>query len=196
MKQIFKHKTYRQKDMANNILKMYASAEVPHTGYNWYTEANEMAQQWARDYGLSTLQVSGIIASLSANTSWEENKKLALEFIQQGTCGHTRAMLDKATGCMFAETEQEALTILNGLKISNFFLNILHPKVHTGVTIDRHAVAVALGKVPEGRIEMTKKQYLFFTRAYEQAADVLGLLPHQLQAVTWVKWRVLKKEMA
>lgn len=194
MKAKFQHKIYRQGDMVNNILKMYNDQSVLHTGYNWYCEAHKLAERWAKEHGVSTMVMAGIIASLSPNTSWDENKKLVEAFMHTGTCGHTGTMVGKAIDCMYATSDQEILKILNGNKIKSFFLNILYPEVSTTVTIDRHAIAVALGRVPESA-SMTKRQYYFFVGAYQRAADVLGILPHQLQAVTWVKWRLFKKEM-
>jgi hypothetical protein len=194
MKVKFQKKTYRQGDLVNNILKMYNDQSVLHSGYNWYTEAHKLAETWAKEHKVSTMVMAGVIASLSPNTSWDENKKLVEDFMHTGTCGHTGVMIGKAVGCMFATSDKEILSILNGEKIKSFFLNILYPEVRTTVTIDRHAVAVALGRVPSGK-HITVKQYAFFVGAYQRAADVLDLMPHQLQAVTWVKWRLFKKEM-
>lgn len=193
MKQKFQHQVYSQSEVVNNILKIYQDSKAVHTGYNWYQDAHRIARDWAQEFGLTTLQAAGVIAALSPNTSWEMNLEIAEEFLRTGTCGHTGTMLSKAGQCIVSNSVEESLEILNGMKISNFFLNILFPDIQTGVTIDRHAVAIAMGEVPAGPIKMTQKQYRFFQIAYEIAADVLGLLPHQLQAVTWVKWRQLKK---
>ena len=88
------------------------------------------------------------------------------------------------------------LEILNGNKISAFFMNVYRPYGANYVTIDRHAVSIALGKVVTGDLlKMTAKQYEFFAEAYIKASKRVGILPCQLQAVTWVAWRGDKNEV-
>lgn len=88
------------------------------------------------------------------------------------------------------------LEILSGNKISAFFMNVYRPYGANYVTIDRHAVSIALGEPVTGDLlKMTAKQYGFFTEAYIKASKRVGILPCQLQAITWVSWREDKNEV-
>ena len=195
MKQKFQHQTLTLTKAVNNILKVYRTAEVDHKGYAWYAAASLLASELAREYGIQRIQACGVIAALSANKGWEENKRIARLFLAEGVVKHTATMGDKAWAILRTSDETEILEILNGQKISSFFLNIWRPTEETRVTIDRHAVAIAVGLVPDS-LQMTDAQYRFFEDAYRRAASKVSILPHQMQAVTWVKWRVLKKQLA
>jgi thermostable 8-oxoguanine DNA glycosylase len=99
---------------------------------------------------------------------------------------------------MTAESEGEVLRILNGNKISSFYLNLLHPNKETRVTIDRHAIACMTQKVDDvkpledGQYSMTDKQYVSFEQVFKDVSDELNLCAHQVQAITWVSYRKLR----
>jgi hypothetical protein len=82
---------------------------------------------------------------------------------------------------------------LGGPKVRAFFWNIYQPEADDAVTIDRHAVAVALGR-PLGDLERaralsTPRKYRTYAEAYQRAATGLGMPANTLQAITWVRWR-------
>jgi hypothetical protein len=101
---------------------------------------------------------------------------------------------------------------LNGHKVRSFFNNIagwIASRGHSSdVTIDSHALAIALGneKVssssPEYEIfgNMESKPYGLMgyyapiADAYRRVAEKYGLEPRQVQAITWVLWRELHGE--
>lgn len=196
-KQKFKGKTLYRKRCVNNIINVYTNPDF-NGGERWYVEANKFANSLAVKFGLTNLQVAGIIASLSPLKSWEENKKIAEQFLRNGNGKHTEAMKRKAKEIKLYNSSAQRefiLTTLNGNKISNFFLNIAYPNADTHVTVDRHAIAVILGrsiKENEG-VGITNNQYEFFASCYRDAAKILGVLPNVVQSVTWVKWRELKQ---
>ena len=87
-------------------------------------------------------------------------------------------------------TTDEIVEILNGQKIVNFFHNIRYPKTSRNVTIDRHALSIAVGKkLTDEKMKLTKAQFEFFEHCYRWTADNLGISPLLLQSATWVKWR-------
>lgn len=199
-KQLFKGKVYGQRHVVNNILRTFNNTEFTAQS-NWYTEANLLATKLASLHNLTVLQTAGVIASLSPLKSWDENQRIAKAFLKSGDAYHTSMFIDKAEQIVkyngdFAR--EFNLSILNGNKIQNFFINIAFPKESTAVTIDRHAISVALGKlVPENHLKgITDKQYEFFAECYRQAANKVGVLPNEMQAVTWVKWRKIKSAKA
>lgn len=196
-KQKFKGKTLFRKRCVDNILSVYNNPDFDG-GQNWYVEANQFARELANKFRLTDLQVAGIIASLSPLKSWSENQKIAEQFLRNGNGKHTEAMKDKARQIKLYNSSSQRefiLATLNGNKISNFFLNIAFPFADVHVTIDRHAIAVILGrsiKENEGA-GITDKQYEFLASCYRDAAKVLGVLPNVVQSVTWVKWKQLKE---
>jgi hypothetical protein len=195
--QRYKGRQLNQAKLVKNILEVYNNSD--HQGAaSWYQTANELASKLARLYNVSTLQASGVLAALSPLKSWDENKRIAEAYLKNGEAYHTGAMISKAddiTAYNGSMAEEFILVTLNGNKIQNFFLNIAFPNVALGVTIDRHAVSVAVGEVlPDSMLRsITDKQYEFFVEAYKIAANKVGILPHEMQAVTWVKWRKIKE---
>ena len=196
-KQKFKGKTLFRKTCVDNILTVYNNPNFKG-GSDWYSEANQFASTLAKSFGLTDLQVAGIIASLSPLKSWSENKKIAEQFLRNGNGMHTQTFKDKAKEIKLYNSSSQRefiLATLNGNKISNFFLNIAFPYADNHVTIDRHAIAVILGrsiKENEGA-GITDKQYEFLASCYRDASKVLGVLPNVVQSVTWVKWREMKQ---
>jgi hypothetical protein len=88
----------------------------------------------------------------------------------------------------------------NQHKVRNFFNNILVPNSGNGhVTIDTHAVAAALLRPLSGNsLEVAQNfggasnaitglqgTYALYEEAYRRAAESLGLLPRELQSITW-----------
>lgn len=196
-KQKFKGTTLYRKRCIDNILKVYNNPEFEGDA-TWYRDANKYAQTLASKFKLTNLQVAGIIAALSPLKSWNENKKIAEQFLLNGNGKHTEAMKQKAKDIKAYNNSLERefiLTTLRGNKISNFFLNIAYPEAKDHVTVDRHAIAVCLNRnINENEgVGITDNQYEFLASCYRDAAERLGVLPNVVQSVTWVKWRKLKQ---
>jgi len=141
------------------------------------------------------LKVAGIVAALSPLKSWEENKRITITFLKTGKKSHTQANHQKAIDILKCDGKIETICdILNGNKITAFFLNIIG--FNEMVTVDRHALAVAIGRSITGNegIGITKTQNEFFQRCYQIAASKIDIPPSQIQAVTWVVWKRLKAE--
>ena len=195
MKQRFQGQLLTTTKVVNNILRIYDQSTITH---NWYVEANTLARELAMKYLPEDMRghekVSGIIASLSPLKSWDENKKITIIFLQSGRAKHTKVMQDKANSILQSNGEVDVIAeILNGDKITSFFLNIIQPYTSQAVTVDRHAVSIAVGESLTGdKLGMTTNQYRFFETCYRVAANKRNELPSQMQAITWVKWRELK----
>lgn len=195
-KQVFKGTTLYRKRVKDNIRRVYLDSRVDITT-DWYIEANIFAMKLASKYGVDFITVSGIIAALSPLKSWDENKKIAEGFLRNGKGKHTKNMLSKAHQIkLFKSTNQREFILaeLNGNKIKAFFLNIAYPEGAEAVTIDRHAISIALSRpiVENEGVGITLKQYNFFVSCYKEVAKELNLRPSMLQSVTWEKWRILK----
>jgi len=165
-------------------------------GLFWYQTTNTFARGLAEKHGLSTLQACGIIAALSPQISWERNMIVA-----EAMCA-----LEEFTGVYMANKDKAAriyggenpLDVLGGKKVRAFFNCISEPETSNEVCIDRHAFDIAeagfentddIRRLALNRVGV----YESLAEAYRTAAVIVNLRPHQLQAVTWLTWRVLKK---
>ncbi|WZE63534.1 hypothetical protein PANI_CDS0014 [Maribacter phage Panino] len=195
-KQKYNHKTLYTKTCVDNILKIYDNDTSTANVDNWYLKANDFAKTLSQRYDVQLSKVCGVIAALSPLKKWSENKRIAESFLLNGNAYHTKTMKDKAKSILKSDGGTSTIVdILNGDKITSFFLNILEPNNGNVVTIDRHALDICLG-VYQGNVErrMTSNQYLFFVKCYLIAANERNLTPSEIQAVTWVKWRDINQE--
>jgi hypothetical protein len=193
----FQGKTLYTKTCVNNILKMMKQSNEADA--SWYGTAYRWAHNFGDEHNISPIKVCGIIAALSPQKSWEENLRITQTFITEGKSYHTKAMTAKAKAIIelpdwALSNPTEICNILNGSKITSFFLNIYDFNLSGAVTIDRHAVEIAVGKKLSDH-RMTANQYLFFENCYKVASLNSRFLPHQIQAMTWETWRVLKKTL-
>jgi hypothetical protein len=84
----------------------------------------------------------------------------------------------------------------SGWKIGSFYRNIVDPDDGEPVTIDRHAIAVAIGHAPSGREQnLTAYRYRCLAEAYRQVAAERGLTPNAVQAITWCEYRRTKGDL-
>jgi hypothetical protein len=155
-------------------------------GMNWYADAHSFARTLDRRY----TRAAGIIAALSPQTSWATNRMLATRAYADGTAsGSLGASCAKADAIL---SGLAPLDVLGGDKVRSFFDNIARPKTSQAVTIDRHAhdIAVYQRMMSAPRQLLTRKGgYEMFADLYREAAGTVGILPLQVQAITWVVWR-------
>lgn len=182
-------------DYSANILRVFYRATTAdrYEGLLWYARARTLAGKL--DHGRYRIG-AGVLSALSPNQSWEINIRLARNAFMgelQGTYG---ANLDKARRILAGETP---LSVLGGNKTKDFYRCIVSAGRTNAVCIDRHAIAICLGREAthtEQRIESeTGKRriaYVGYADAYRSLAPTLSLWPSQLQAITWVTWRRLK----
>lgn len=169
----------------------------------WYLDANAFAQELSLKYRISLDKCAGIIASLSPAISWEQNKIDAEMLAQLYDLNLHNEALTHHRFSTYSRNVLKAIEILNqdkqpivhfsnpkcGFKTRYFYLNILEPKKVTGVTIDRHAVAIASGSNKSYKAGLTPKQYRDYADQYIQIAKEFNMMPHELQAVTWVAYK-------
>lgn len=193
IKQIFKKQLLTRTKVKNNILKIW-NRTPDEEKYDWYHNANGtacyMAQYIEGDNPMS--KACGVLAALSPRKRWERNKKIAYDLITTGDCGHMELFKNKAIDVLDSSgTDEEIGAILRGEKIVSFYKNIKYPDSSDNITIDRHALSIALGrKISEEDYQgMTKKQYEFFKQCYVLAAKQVGVPPILMQSATWVNWR-------
>lgn len=186
--------------MVAQILKVYGSATADEiaAGRSWYSvtagqvcEDVRSAAQQANGASLTFLGAAGVLAALSPATGWGDNVTGAIEF---AITGHMNAQTplfnERATRIVQGENP---LTVLGGRKVRSFYRNITAPHDPGAVTIDRHAVSLVFGMPLSERalkpLTDNVGGYQVCAGAYRAAARRVGLVPCQLQAITWVAWR-------
>jgi len=192
--QVFKHKTYSRTIVKNNILRVWKKTQS-NDRVDWYGKANDFCIRIGLKYNLTSIMVAGVVASLSPVKTWEQNLKIAENMVRSGDCGHMGQFKQKAKDILASDGSKESiLKVLNGRKISSFFLNIIGDTEPT-VTIDRHALSIALRlKVTDEMYRgMTQQQYEFFVECYKMVAKVVNEKPTLIQSATWVYFRKQKE---
>lgn len=176
-------------ELVHNILDVYYRGDSAQyaRGMSWYQTAHDLALLVGKG---NAVMGAGVIAALSANTGWGQNRKLALATSHGEAVKGLPLSLSKVEKIIRGEDPERVLG--NGRKTQSFFHNIAYPTTSQAVTIDRHAHDIAVGKVygNERRGLETPKRYRIFEEAYREAAREIGgpVLPSQIQAVTWVIW--------
>ena len=187
---------YSRTKLQNNIKKTY-SLSLESELNDWYQEAHNFGIDVASLFDIPLSKVLGIVSVLSPLREWELNKKQAIEFIASGDCGHMKNNKKKAKDILSLDVdsalEYNILKIINGQKTTAFYLNMMYPNRSDYVTIDRHAVAIAIGRnATENEQALNGKQYTFLRDCYIMVAIKLGLAPLHLQSITWQTWKRLK----
>lgn len=176
-----------RRELVQNILRVYrrATTEELRHGLHWYETAHELAAIVGHG---DPVMGAGVIAALSANVGWGQNRKMALSMATEGTTKGLPDSLRKAAAVMGGQSPVDVLR--EGLKTRAFFHNIAFPDTSTMVTIDRHAHDIARGERfgESNRGLSAKSRYAIFAAAYREAARTVGVRPSQMQAVAWTVW--------
>ena len=189
---------YSRTKIRNNILKVY-KVSVNSEQNDWHREAHQFGVEVSsflksfKNYDVTVNQVLGIVSALSPLKEWEKNKEIAVDFILTGDCGHMGANKRKARAILDCDgSDDKILEILSGPKTSRFYMNMMYPD-GTGVTVDRHAIAIAIGRTATNKEQaLTPKAYTFIEKCYIMTAETLGLDPLHLQSITWQAWKRIK----
>ena len=185
-----------------NILKVYrmATTEDIANGVEWYDRAKRYAETISKWTNTNLNTVIGVMAALSPNNKWERNVKDCERMVQAWKSGDDlddfkvscyNTMKQKAWSILEDNltSDDDILTRLNGQKIRSFYSNI---RGLDEVTIDGHALNIALGKVQgltTDKTNMSKGVYIEMQKHYVRAAKRVDIPAHVLQAITWTTWK-------
>ena len=187
--------------MIANIVACYKTADDDQRagGMAWYSKAQCAAYDIAAKYDIAVYLVVAVIAALSPNNKWARNlvnaDALIGAFLRGDGIDSVKVstyhkMKQKAWDILAARPDYDtAKTMLKGQKITSFFCDIMG---EFNVTIDGHARNIAYAEkvgLTDDRSNIGKLEYRALQAAYEEAARQLGLMPYQLQAITWRVWR-------
>ena len=187
--------------MIHNIMACYRAADSVQVaeGLLWYSDAQKAAHNIAAKYGIAVYIVVAVISALSPNNKWARNVVNADALIGAFLRGDGidavkvstyHAMKQKAWNILVARPDYDgAKRMLKGQKITSFFCDIMG---EFNVTIDGHARNIAYNEkvgLTDDRTNIGVREYRALQAAYEEAANRLGLMPYQIQAITWRVWR-------
>jgi hypothetical protein len=187
--------------MIANIVACYKTADDDQRagGMAWYSKAQCAAYDIAAKYDIAVYLVVAVIAALSPNNKWARNlvnaDALIGAFLRGDGIDSVKVstyhkMKQKAWDILAARPDYDtAKTMLKGQKITSFFCDIMG---EFNVTIDGHARNIAYAEkvgLTDDRSNIGVREYRALQAAYEEAARQLGLMPYQLQAITWRVWR-------
>ena len=195
--------TYSRTKIKNNIIKTYNKKTESELN-DWYQEAHDFGIEVSKMFdNVSKRQVLGIISALSPLKEWNKNKELAVDLILTGNAGHMKRNVQKARDILALNDydynyndsmvlDFKIREILNGEKTKAFYTNMAYPK-GKGVTVDRHAIAIAIGRTATNKEQaISKDVYTFIEKCYIMTSETLGLAPLHLQSITWQTWKRVK----
>lgn len=170
----------------DNILSAYkqATRDQRRRGADWYSTAHQLADMLSDG---NVRQGAGVIAALSANKSWAENKRLAARCFSGDVSGTFRDALVKAERILSGERPEDVLPM--SIKTGNFFRCIADPTDQEAVVIDRHAHDAAVGEDYGSKRDRgldNVRRYATLAHAYREAARKLRVTPMILQATVWL----------
>jgi hypothetical protein len=182
----------------DNVLSVYRSASFWSfsEGMTWYEDARNAAialdpKRFHRS--------AGVIAALSPMNEWTNNKRQAEKIYALE--GNVTFNADGSNGIGIGNNVrkairiyngEDALDVLGGPKVRSFYLSIVDPLMDVDPVIDRHAFDIAVGERTNDKargILGRKAIYRSFVDVYREAASMAGIVPKQMQAVTWVSWK-------
>ena len=187
--------------MIANIVACYKTADDDQRagGMAWYSKAQCAAYDIAAKYDIAVYLVVAVIAALSPNNKWARNlvnaDALIGAFLRGDGIDSVKVstyhkMKQKAWDILAARPDYDtAKAMLKGQKITSFFCDIMG---EFNVTIDGHARNIAYGErvgLTDDRTNIGVREYRALQAAYQEAARRVGLMPYQLQAITWRVWR-------
>jgi hypothetical protein len=191
----------------NNITRVYRMSQPIEREYGqtWYQTAHKEASKIARRYKLPVKLVCHVIAALSPGVRWDQNVAQARMMIRcfvEGTApetGYSTYRRNVAKASAMLALHKRGLKwdhIVQGPKTRSFAYNICYPRsINPRVTIDVHAISVCnryrwtIKAVPG----ITPATYEDYRKAHVLAARVVGVRPHELQAIVWVTWKRLHR---
>ena len=165
-----------------------ATAEERTDGLSWYYEAGAFCSALGKETGFKSDHVAQCVAILSPQVPWDSNKRnaalLATALTTEVSFFATEDQKTKALAALIGEY----VLPVTARKTFSFAENISNP-CSLRVTVDRHAVKVALNDLTADQVRITPLHYKRIEAAYCEVARNNGLLPYQVQAITWVTYK-------
>lgn len=194
----------RPTGQALHVLRVFnqATAAELQAGLSWYKTMGEMVIRRMRaanrehkcGYTLTRQACLGVVAALSPQKAWVVNMNLADALVIRRNAGTYKSQVKKALAILDGENP---LDVLSGQKERSFYLCFLNPHSSREVTVDGHALNAWLGVyLSVEKTRVTPRLYDLARADYREVAEMMDLLPHQVQATVWLAWRRLNASPA
>jgi hypothetical protein len=171
-------------EMVQNIIEVYNSANenTRKRGRSWYRRGTLACSLYAHMLGISTYQAAGVYAAYSINNKWGPNMKSARKVLRGRAPFGLPDQIKVARAALRGDIIDDVMG-KDSFKVKRFARNLSGD--FSVVTVDRWARRIAyndasLNGVPKG------KEYLAIEQAYISAAAIVGELPAEIQAITWL----------
>lgn len=171
----------------DNILATWdaATAEQRAAGSEWYPNAGRMIDSLASWADVDRRTMAAVVAALSPRNPWAWNVADAAAYARAYSDG--RPMPGATT---FTANRLRAWSFLTGgsdwktsaLKVRSFVANMTGDE--SAVTVDVWAIRVATAGAED--TVRNDRQYREIAAAYVRAAELCGVAPSTMQAVTWI----------
>ena len=175
------------------------------TGSVWYPDALAFCWELADNHRMDTVKVTGVVAALSPAVYWDLNKRQAEALLQAYATGGMESAdqvvlstygrqavkakrILALPGDSFGYVSRTAILDILGrraFKTRTFFLSILDND--QAVCIDRHIITAL--NFSDRWVQGSVWCYDLLADAIRHAADDLGLVPHDLQAIIWITFK-------
>jgi hypothetical protein len=199
---------------ADNILKVFARADRTDLdeGLAAYFRYRQTMEAVGKLYGYTLEQTAAAFSALSPNNDYVGNLRSLVSVIvahkEARERGEEPGETERFTVSSYRACARRALLYLSGTpflehakgpKTRSFYLNITQPWLPYHVTVDGHMVSVWTGERLRVK-EVARSKALGSGRRYGRVADDfrlvayrLGILPNQVQAVTWFAWKRINR---
>jgi len=198
---LFKNEGY------HNILAVLKKATKEEIDYwsNWYQYANGHVQEIATQYDVPLEVAAAVCAVLSPNLGWKMNLMAARRVMDnwmfkggaEGYKWHDKIPAYKTNvNKAYQILKTGDVSVVNGPKVSVFFQSLLNPdQLERDLVLDGHAINVwrGLKTALKNLKQPTKVEREAIIHDYRKVADIVGLTPQQVQAVTWFIWKSVKE---
>lgn len=165
-------------------------------GKDWYFQLNDYCKTLSEHYDIELIRVAGMLSALSPNCTFAQNIKSLERFLRtKGDCKVSTFGDQKRKAFEIMTTnnisEDNIKNILGkGLKTRSFFENIYRPDSSQSVTVDLWMIRYAQeNKIMPLKGTLTPKRYRDIESYIQDKAQEFNVMPHQLQAITWVNIR-------
>ncbi len=189
---------------SDNILTMleFATSQDLADGLAFYGRARSFCETLANSYSLTLAETAGIMAILSVENSIEKNMQDTSNLLALG---------EMATVSTYDRQKYLAIAVAQGMidpfealagrgngkdkKTYSFWDNIMRPHDSERVTLDRHAIRIAVDQTMTAKLAIryakTAQKYRALSLAYTRAAAQTSYRPLDLQSIVWHTFRRL-----
>jgi len=170
------------------------------TTFNWYKIVNTIVNKLAKKYNKTPEQVTGVLVSLSGQTSWKTNITQCIELLKSArprTGMFSGDQLRAANRILLSDEKPLAVWGKRSFKYRNFYGSIIDPCDPVPVCIDTHMINWYLTKYKRSRLHKVDKKKVFKSRKLytliqnevRKEALKMKVVPSHAQAIIWVQQR-------